>query len=110
MIAAVEITILSFFPSFFLSWGEREVRPSVQTSVVRVSSLKGKSRQFRVRFPDPSCHQLVGTGRRIKPWQKCFVGSGTRIKSMKNIFENRVRIFICKKVEFFQNLISRLNF
>jgi len=40
---AVEITFLSFFLSFFLSRGEREESPSVQTSVVRVSGLKGKS-------------------------------------------------------------------
>jgi hypothetical protein len=45
-------------------------------------------------FPDPSCHQLVGTGRRIEPWKKCFVRSGTRIKSMKNIFENSITRYI----------------
>jgi hypothetical protein len=56
--------------------------------------LKG---QFLVT-QTPNWHQLVGTGTRTRPWKNRFA------KSWKNIFENRVRIYI-----YIYNLIELYN-
>jgi hypothetical protein len=98
------------FKIIFWKHNSRPNQQVVGTSVVRVFSLKGKNRRFRVRFcnPDPWVDiNLLERAQELDHGKDVLLDPEP--EPWKNIFKNRVKIYK-KQGDIFLMLISRLNF